>query len=147
MKLYLDTEFNGFGGDLISLALVPSNDDKPFYEIWDIPEKPHPWVKENVLPVLSPLLEPKADKSDFMYKFSKYVYAYRDAEIYADWPADIEHFCHLLTWHGSENGFRIPANFTMKIINRVKDYRSEIPHNALHDAIALREYCKDWLGH
>ena len=30
--LYLDTEFNGFGGELLSLALVPDDDSESFYE-------------------------------------------------------------------------------------------------------------------
>ena len=31
MRYFLDTEFNGFGGALISLALVPEIGDKDFY--------------------------------------------------------------------------------------------------------------------
>jgi hypothetical protein len=33
MRFFLDTEFNGFGGKLMSLALVPENNSKPeFYK-------------------------------------------------------------------------------------------------------------------
>lgn len=34
MKLFLDTEFNGWGGDLISMALVPAMGE-PFYCVLD----------------------------------------------------------------------------------------------------------------
>ncbi|HET8689045.1 MAG TPA: hypothetical protein VFM18_20740, partial [Methanosarcina sp.] len=50
MKIWLDTEFNGWSGDLISIALVPEY-GMPFYEVLpcDLPQK---WVVENVLPNL-----------------------------------------------------------------------------------------------
>ena len=31
MRYFLDTEFNGFGGDLLSLALVPEHGADEFY--------------------------------------------------------------------------------------------------------------------
>ena len=37
MKLFLDTEFNGFGGKLISMALVPEDKTLPeFYKELEI---------------------------------------------------------------------------------------------------------------
>lgn len=141
----MDTEFNGFGGELISLALVSSNNEE-FYGVYKIPNNPQPWVKEHVIPYLK---WPGLDDSilpdpEFMQKFSLWIYRFRDAEIVADWPADIEHFCKLLTYYGSQMGWRNPANFRFKLIDRLHDYSSEVPHNALSDARALRDYCKDW---
>lgn len=41
MKLYIDTEFNGFGGDLISLALATeAANGKHFYGILELPACP-----------------------------------------------------------------------------------------------------------
>ena len=52
MRYFLDTEFNGFGGALISLALVPEAEGAPpFYAALDCPE-PTEWVAAHVLPVL-----------------------------------------------------------------------------------------------
>ena len=52
MRYFLDVEFNGFCGELISIALVPELDGAaPFYEALDC-AKPTPWVAEHVLPVL-----------------------------------------------------------------------------------------------
>ena len=52
MRYFLDAEFNGFGGELISLALVPEQDGlPPFYEAIRC-DAPTDWVAENVIPVL-----------------------------------------------------------------------------------------------
>jgi hypothetical protein len=52
MRYFLDAEFNGFGGELVSIALVPEDDALPaFYEAI-ICKKPTVWVRENVQPVL-----------------------------------------------------------------------------------------------
>ena len=48
---YLDCEFNGYKGDLISLALV-IDDNNYFYEVLGCPN-PVPWVAENVMPILN----------------------------------------------------------------------------------------------
>jgi hypothetical protein len=144
MRLYLDTEFNGHGGELISLALV-ADDGEMFYGIYDIPANPHPWVAENVIPALGSLaLSAFKSREEFVKDFCKFAYRYRGAEIVADWPADIEHMCRLLSFDGAANGWRVPGTFTFRLIDRESAYNSEVPHNALHDACALRDYCKDW---
>ena len=50
MKLFLDCEFNGFGGELISMALVDENEDF-LYEVLPC-TNPTSWVKDNVIPKL-----------------------------------------------------------------------------------------------
>ena len=49
-NLYIDCEFNEFGGQLISMALVTGTGFE-FYEVLDCPN-PGPWVKDNVIPIL-----------------------------------------------------------------------------------------------
>jgi hypothetical protein len=51
MHYFLDTEFNEFGGELISLALVNDGGDRELYVATDCAE-PGEWVKENVLPII-----------------------------------------------------------------------------------------------
>ena len=51
MRYFLDTEFNGFGGALLSLALVPEDGDE-FYVTLDCPDPLDPWVERNVIPYL-----------------------------------------------------------------------------------------------
>ena len=51
MNLFLDCEFNGFGGELISMALV-DEEGHYFYEVLDCPQ-PVAWVAEHVMPLLA----------------------------------------------------------------------------------------------
>lgn len=140
MRLYLDTEFNGFGGELISLALVADNGDE-LYVSFGEPKEPHPWIKEHVLPYIAwgnPIL------ADPMAEVCLFLGRWKGAEIVADWPTDIEHLCRVITFAHNPEGFRIPGEYTFRLITRMDDYASEVPHNALSDARALRDYCRDW---
>ena len=51
MKLFIDTEFNGFGGELISMAIV-AEDGREWYGILPVADKLVEWVEEHVRPVL-----------------------------------------------------------------------------------------------
>jgi hypothetical protein len=52
MRYYLDTELNGFGEALISLALVAEDDvGRSIFPFSDCPN-PKRWVREHVLPAL-----------------------------------------------------------------------------------------------
>ena len=51
LNVFMDAEFNGFGGDLISIALV-CEDGQEWYEVAEIPAEPHPFVVQHLLPVL-----------------------------------------------------------------------------------------------
>ena len=61
MRYFLDTEFNGFCGPLIALALVPEEPGAaPFYQA--VPcERPTAWIAEHVLPVLGTEPVPRAE--------------------------------------------------------------------------------------
>ena len=92
--LYLDTEFNGFGGKLMSMALVPSNDTFPeFYRELVITEQLHPWVQENVVPHM--FLVPST-YNQFQNALADYLWRVGDCIIVADWPDDIRYFCQAL---------------------------------------------------
>lgn len=145
-KIFLDTEFNGFGGELISLAMVAS-DGHEFYAVRAIPDQIHPWVAEHVIPFLAiPGYDPEPSPS-FIHDFSMFIWRYPDCEIIADWPADFSHFCDLLSFKGRDDGFRIPIECTMRLLRGSPDIHSEIPHNALSDARALRDWHQDWGKH
>ena len=45
MRYFLDCEYNGFGGELISLALVPEHGDHEFYAVLELPEAVHGYSK------------------------------------------------------------------------------------------------------
>lgn len=141
MRLFLDTEFNGFGGELISLALV-AEDGCEWYGVLPLPAKIDKWVAEHVIPFLD--IDSKYalyDEPAFQASLAKFLSQFPDVEIIADWPADFEHLCSMLSY---EAGFRISINCTMRLV-RIPGIKPEIPHNALSDARALKEaYLKSY---
>ncbi len=50
MHIFIDGEWNSYGGELISLALV-AEDGRSFYEVLGC-DNPDPWIAENVMPKL-----------------------------------------------------------------------------------------------
>ena len=58
MRYFLDTEYNGFGGALMSLALVPEDDaQEEFYTVLSPPARIEPWVERHVVPYLNTVPE------------------------------------------------------------------------------------------
>lgn len=135
MKLFLDTEFNGFGGELISMALV-AEDGRQWYRVRTIPKKPHPFVKANVLPHLH---EKPIGPAAFTESLFEFLADYPGCEIIADWPADFEHLSVEMAMHGAGLGFRIPIECCMRLVIS-PELHPEVPHNALSDARALRDW-------
>lgn len=136
MRLFLDTEFNGFGGKLISIALVPEDTSKPeFYKEIIMTDQLHPWVKENVVPHL--VLNP-CTYSEMQNELANYLWDIQErVVIVADWPEDIKHFCEaLMPGPGLMITTYFPIEFNLAL--GVK-YQSAVEHNALHDARAIRE--------
>jgi hypothetical protein len=135
MTLFLDTEFNEFGGELISMALVSAYGTE-FYEVLAIPEKPGDFVLEHVLPKLGrePLGQERFDNRLLAFLLDHPV-----VEVVADWPADFEHLCACMSRIGRRCGWSNPVEFTMRLVN-APALSPTTPHNALSDARALRDW-------
>lgn len=146
MKMWIDTEFNGFQGELISIAIV-AEDGAEFYEIVDLEERVDPWVFRNVIPVLN---SHKIDTNNRLgvhcdrvpmsrdmvrRSMQAFLAGYNDVHLVADWPEDIALFCRLLLTETPGERIDTPT-LTMEITRT--DYPSEVPHNALEDARAMR---------
>ena len=132
MTLYLDCEFSRFHGKLISLALA-STTGEHWYRVLLLPDDMHPWVKENVVPVLG--AEP--DKPVvFRASLWEYLRTHRSETIIADWPED---FGHLMQWLCEPNGMGLALELDMRLI-RSGELKPDVPHNALSDAIALMHW-------
>ena len=132
MRLWIDTEFNEYKGELISMALV-GEDGREWYEVLHMIEPPGPWVTQHVMPILGkkPMLRQFVQES-----LRNWLAAYPRVHIVADWPEDIQHFCDLLI---TGPGERIDTPFlTLEIRRDIGSDLSVIPHNALEDARALR---------
>lgn len=144
MRYFLDTEFNGFGGALISLALVPEHGDQEFYAILPLADPPEPWVERNVIPYLHmvpPALDVTMERDEAAHEVARYLAGDQRPVIVADWPDDIALFCKLLMTGPAmivdvgSIGFeyiRSPGFSPAR--------NSQVPHNALHDARALRDF-------
>ena len=131
MNLFLDCEFNGFGGELISMALV-DEDGNHFYEVLPCLE-PINWVKENVLPMLDKQpVQPDVFKKRLMH----FLGLYPEVHVIADWPEDLALFSRaLVVGFGS---CMVTPPLTMQLwMDRTIPVNSERPHNALSDAQAL----------
>ncbi len=144
MRYFLDTEFNGFGGDLISIALVPEHGDHEFYATLPLPDPLHPWVQRNVAPYLhmahcddsGPQSAVEAGEA-----LAEYLRSDPHAVVVADWPDDIAHFCSLLTTGPGEIVNLGPVDFQLLSTPGFStSANSKVPHNALHDARALRDF-------
>jgi len=136
MRLFLDTEFNGFGGKLISMALVPENDSKrTFYKEIEMTDQLDPWVRENVVPHL--VLIP-CSRYEFQQALSQYLWEVGDCTIIADWPDDIRYFCESLIT-GPGECLSLLHNMKFELDFGI-EYESLVPHNALHDAKAIKEF-------
>lgn len=132
VKIFIDTEFNGFKGELISIALVDEA-GREFYRALQCAE-PVPWVAANVMPVLGiGAVEIDQLQADLEWWLAGY-----DAALHlvADWPEDVQHFCALLI---TGPGMRINTPPMTMEVRRDLDAISRVPHNALEDAKAIRE--------
>lgn len=133
MIFYVDGEWNGYGGDLISIALCPEV-GLEFYECLRC-ENPTPWVEEFVMPVLGIV---PISLHEMQLSLESYINKFDSVHIVADWPEDIAYFCRLLV---TGPGTRIntpPLTFEIIRVDTV----SHIPHCALEDARALKAHVK-----
>ena len=138
MRYFLDAEFNGFGGSLISIALAPEDENAPhFYEALDCPT-PDPWALANVMPVLAiaPISRP-----DMIARLSTYLRGDPEPVVIADWPEDIAHLAMLMV---TGPGYRTALpKFVFELLDLPlfhSESLSDVPHNCQHDARALRAY-------
>lgn len=136
MRIWLDCEFNGWGGELISIALIDET-GRSFYEaVAEYTQPRSEWVELNVIPVLG---KTPISRSLLQENLGKFLSKYegKHLEFISDWPCDFLHLCDLLV---VGPGLKIgPTNFSMTVLD-IKS-TSKVPHNALEDAMALREVC------
>jgi hypothetical protein len=144
MRYFLDTEFNGFGGCLISLGLVPEEGDQDYYVVIPMIEEATPWVARHVLPYLESVprtLYNRLDPLAAAHDIAAYLSTDPEPEIVADWPEDIALFARLLVI--GEGEIADVSNIRFHFL-RTPGFstaaNSRVPHNALHDARALRDF-------
>jgi hypothetical protein len=138
MKFFIDCEFDGFKGELISFAMVPQIEglSPTIYAIFKDSAQDE-WVAKNVIPVLHDCVTPfiYTDKKVVANRIAEIFSMFEHINIIADWPADIKHFCDLIEINGGE----CPAmqNISFYLHWGITSKDSAVPHNALHDAKAI----------
>lgn len=144
LRYFLDTEYNGWGGALLSLALVP-DDGEELYITFDWSGALEPWVEQNVLPYLDTvpdsLVSPRLNLSDAARHVAHYLAGDPDPVIVADWPEDIAKLSQLLVTGPGTMAEVPPLTFKFLPLSGFSTAaNSKVPHNALHDARALRDH-------
>ena len=144
LRYFLDTEYNGWGGALLSLALVPE-DGEELYLTLDWIGPLDEWVERNVVPYLDTvpdsLISTRMSREDAARTIAHYLAGDNEPLIVADWPEDIAYLNALLVTGpgvmveapGLRFEFLPLAGFSTAA-------NSKVPHNALHDARALRDH-------
>lgn len=131
MKIFIDCEFNGGNGALISMGLVDEN-GREFYEVLDC-ENPVPWVAENVMPILGKKPIPLLELQNRLWLYLSY---YDKVHLIADHPADLGYFFNTVILDNMGKWLTLPP--TSAELRPEIEYTSRIPHNALEDAKAIR---------
>lgn len=148
MKFYLDTEFNGHGGELISLAIA-GEDGKHWYGYWGEPAPLEPWAQEHIMPHIMSghrpcNLSPTSviaipDRKLFRASLYEYLASRAGNIFYADWPDDFAHLMRIMSGPSYEQSWIVDIG--MQLLTE-SDPKPEVPHNALSDAIALMHWHK-----
>lgn len=131
MRIAVDCEFNGFGGQLISMALV-AEDGREWYGVLPQPDIIETWVNENVYPVLN---QEPIERREFRQQFRSFLEQFDDIIIFADWYTDLVHFFETFAGKDHSESFHIPC--TAVLLPDMEFLPSAVPHNALEDARAI----------
>ena len=145
MRYFLDCEYNGFGGALLSLALVPEDSGEELYLTFPCADPVEPWVERNVLPFIDHVPDslklPPVGREQAAHVLAMYLGHDPEPEIQADWPTDIELLCGLLTFAPGRMVALPEMLFRLLTLGSFSPAEnSAVAHNALHDARALRDH-------
>jgi hypothetical protein len=103
------------------------------------------WVQRHVVPYLDMVPEqlscPRLTRKDAAHALERYLRHDENPMIVADWPEDIAQFCDLMvTGPGDMVEIRHATFQLLPMSNFSTAANSKVPHNALHDARALRDH-------
>lgn len=143
MKYYIDCEFDGHSGPLLSIAMV-REDGEAIY-IRTLEHAHDPWVLENVVPLLD---SHEAGSYAFCgsrlvgYWLRRFIGRVEHPVIIADSPVDIGRFCTALSTDHDGNWASADYPRMSFEVHNVDCYPTDLPgavqHNAYWDAMALR---------
>lgn len=144
MRYFIDCEFDGHNGSLLSIALVKDDGDSIHIRA-DI-EPLNLWVRQNVLPIIDSHKAPKSAKV-YWNQVGGAIRAFIGEDdcptIIADSPVDIYRFCREIST-GQDGQWASCDYPAMRFeVHNVDCYpttlEGAVQHNAWWDAMALRE--------
>jgi hypothetical protein len=140
MRYFLDTEYD----------LVPEDGGEEIYLVIDHGPVADPWVERNVIPFLDmvpePLRGPRLSREAAADALAAWLAHDPAPEIVADWPEDLAQLAMLLVI-GPGRMVTVPG-LTLRfepLHGFSTAANSAVPHNALHDARALRDHIMNHL--
>lgn len=144
-RFYIDCEFNGHCGELLSMAIIPEAERGLYLCVADAPKDMDPWVAANVWPLVHmrlPIGKTVAYLDDFGHFIRRFIGKSEHPVIVADSPVDIGRFCAAVST-GQDGGWSSTDYSRMTFeVHNVDCYPTDVPdaiqHNAYWDAIALR---------
>lgn len=144
-RYYIDCEFDGHNGPLISMALVRNGAADSLMIIICGAQVIDPWVAENVLPVIH---NDKAESTAWCVEndvggcVREFIGADPQPVIIADSPVDIMRFCRAITTAADGQWASTDYERMTFIVENVDCYpttlKGAVQHNAWWDAMALR---------
>jgi hypothetical protein len=145
MRYFLDCEYNGFGGALLSLALVPEDGGDELYLTFACADPVEPWVERHVMPFINHVPDalklPAMARDKAAHAIAMFLDHDSEPEILADWPTDIELLCGLLSFAPGRMVAIPEMRFRLLQLGRFSPAEnSAVAHNSLHDARALRDH-------
>ncbi len=151
MRYYLDTEFDGFNGPLLSIGIVREDGESLYATTDRAPHVRDKWVAQNVVPILRAIPSPFPGAVQFdlrpadLAALLEWYFAKDEGIPYivTDWPDDIAYLSKAIIT-GPGQMVSIPRlRFDMV---RVDPYEAgsapadAVRHNAYWDAVALRAH-------
>lgn len=150
MRYYIDTEFDGHNGPLLSIAMV--SDDGRSIHIKTTEEARDPWVIANVIPLMDEhhaSVNWHVPLNDVGVVLREFIGS-TEPVVIADSPVDIGRFCDALTT--SPTGGWASAEYRLMTfeVHNVDCYpttlEGAVQHNAWWDAMALRRLLTESLA-
>lgn len=146
MDYWLDTEFNAYGGELITLALLREDNVMLYVGFKDNPiANLDPWVAANVMPIINsgPIPISWKTTAEIQQALLKLFKGDKFITIKTDWPDDVAYLSRLLmTGPGTMIGTPEEIPRIRFDIERVDSYptmvKPAVQHNAAWDVLALR---------
>jgi len=143
-RFYIDCEFDGHAGPLLSFAIVAEDGRGMHYRVRDV-QPVDPWVIENVMPLMATHEASEGHVgvlNSLGWALRKFIGASESPIIIADSPVDIGRFCAAIST-GDDGGWASTDYPKMTFeVHNVDCYPTDLPgavqHNAWWDAMALR---------